>query len=387
MHTGIAHHIDTVIFEIACEQAGIQIVYLYPESITGRLIPLETSGNMSTRKLLNLTISKFNYTKALLKYIENSQKSLPPKITQPVKPIKTSFLFAIYLIGKLSIRAVISQLIKSLFQKTFYKITAKKPNDIFKQFRNDYYLRNIKQIIQQRSALIFMKRNIADQATISRVLTKNTPKLLIAAHFQPEATSFPEGWEFANHIDLVLKLRSLGNKEIILYKEHYASELYSDLITNQLTRVGMSRSENYFKQLQKMDCIFIAKNFNLATTNPFFETFLPVTITGSIAIERSLQGLHTIVAGYPWFKNLPGVLPLSEIQSLKSIKKKWVTPDPLLAEKAFKFIEENFNGKSIINYPGIGTAMPLMHRKDKIIWNKELKALLKKLINKNGEKN
>ena len=48
---------------------------------------------------------------------------------------------------------------------------------------------------------------------------------MIAAHFQPEATSFPEGENYYNHISINRKLRSLGYKEEIFYKEHPASQI------------------------------------------------------------------------------------------------------------------------------------------------------------------
>ena len=50
-----------------------------------------------------------------------------------------------------------------------------------------------------------------------------------------------------------------------------------------------------------------------------------LTCTGSIAIERSLQGLKTVICGYPWFGELPGTIRIEDInwtnnEELNSLK-------------------------------------------------------------------
>lgn len=42
------------------------------------------------------------------------------------------------------------------------------------------------------------------------------------------------------------------------------------------------------------------------------------------------MGFHKIVTGQPWFKEMPGILNLSEIESLQVLDPKWEIHDPIL---------------------------------------------------------
>ena len=388
MHTSIPHHIDSVIFHLACEQQNLRIIYLYSENISGRLIPIDMSSSVTNRKLFGKLISNYNYKEILIKFLKNNKKGMQPK-NNFISSNNESFLFALILIIKLSLRNLVKLSVKSILKFIFNRSHYKNSENIFIKFNNSYFLQNINHIFQQREALTFLDRNIIGQSYLEKNLLKKTrPLLLLAAHLQPEATSFPEGWDFANHIDILLKLRELGYKEIILYKEHWASYLYSinhyaGTVKNkknyQMTKVAINRSKAYFEQLKKIGCIFMPNNFSISISNPLIKTFMPVTISGTVALERSLNGLHTIYTGTPWWKNLPGTIQLSEIKSLSTLRSEWVTPDPILARKAFKFLEKSLNNKSIINLPGIGTNFNLNGAKDKALWKNEIESLLKKI--------
>ena len=205
----------------------------------------------------------------------------------------------------------------------------------------------------------------------------HTPcQLLIAAHYQPEATSFPEGWDMGNHVDIVLELRKRGYAEDIWYKEHPASFMYTaDII--KFTRVGTSRSIAYYEQLEQLGCKFIGHRTLLPIEGEM--QFMPVTISGTIAIERSLAGLHTIVTGYPWYKGLPGTLQLTDLDSLTEIKEEWVTPDPELAQQAFEFLDKVLGRKTMTNTLGFGTGKPLSDDGDREVFLKEFDVLLNSL--------
>jgi hypothetical protein len=373
MHTGVAHHIDSVIFELACEQAKVKPIYLYAQVFSNRLVPLEINGGITQRTMLGAIVSKHNYTPIISDFLENNKRGKPPKLNVQIKYINTAWSIAILFIIKNEIiniaRSVANRILGRLPNRR-----GKEVKNIFRQFHSNYFLRNAMQVLQQRDALTFISRNTVDQDTLNNLLSRDLPKLIIAAHYQPEATSFPEGGEYGNHVDIAIALRSLGYKEPILYKEHKASFLYME--NGQPTRVGMYRSRQYFKHLQQIGCLFVSPEFNLAPSNHYSDTFLPVTITGSIALERSLAGLHTIVAGYPWFKGMPGILQLAEIDSLDTVKSEWVTPDSELARRAFEFLEDSLSGKTMTNAPGIGTGVPLTSNEETSSWAAEFQALL-----------
>ena len=153
-----------------------------------------------------------------------------------------------------------------------------------------------------------------------------------------------------NHIDILYKLRNLGYKNKIFYKEHHDTQnFYLKIIQN--TRVGSARSVDYLKILKKLNVDFLPMNLNV--NSKAFDNILPITISGTIAIERSLKGLKTIVAGNPWYIKMPGIIKFNSLGKnfdLQTINiKKYIYP-----KKTISFLNNELNYKSIINAPGLG---------------------------------
>ena len=123
-----------------------------------------------------------------------------------------------------------------------------------------------------------------------------------------------------------------------------------------LTKVGISRSESYINILKNLGCVFLPVNFILSVNNNS-NWYLPITITGTIAIERALAGLHTIYSGEPWYKGMPGTIHLDDIKSLEQIPLNWINYDPKIEKEAKKFLEKILNNKTIANAPGIGSGV------------------------------
>ena len=81
---------------------------------------------------------------------------------------------------------------------------------------------------------------------------------------------------------------------------------------------------------------------------------IPITITGTIAIERSLLGLHTLVFGNPWYKGLPGTIHINDITTLCDIPAAWISPCEKIANEARSFLESRLSFNTITNAAGIG---------------------------------
>jgi hypothetical protein len=183
----------------------------------------------------------------------------------------------------------------------------------------------------------------------------------------------------SNHIDVVIELRRLGYKGEIVYKEHFTSFWYTIPILGT-TRVGMYRSVNYFKDLLKLGCKFINVDYKLSLDNNENNWYLPVTITGTIALERSLAGYHTIVMGYPWFKGLPGLIYIDDIKSLDSIKDEWLVQNPIIATEAKEFMSTLLSEHSLTNIHDMKNGDIANVTKDDLIsFKKEFDAFLKYL--------
>ena len=89
-------------------------------------------------------------------------------------------------------------------------------------------------------------------------IEKQRPILVIMAHLQPEATSFPEGGRAYSHLALVSHLRQLGYKDPIYFKEHWASCYYLQGGIKKLSpmpsRVGINRDAKYCDRLMSLNC-------------------------------------------------------------------------------------------------------------------------------------
>lgn len=317
--TGVVHHLSTLIFEKGCSFYGIKSIYTYPDLITSRFILFQQKVNIKDRKALNYSISNFKSNDLVDDFINNKLLNKKPKNNSVVTKKQSTLAYAICYILATFGKNSLNKLRNRIPKKTNY-------------FYQTYPFQNILQIIQQYKALKYYNQNLVNNNTL--LSKNNNKKLLIAAHFQPEATTFPEGWEMSNHIDIVIKLRRLGYNDDLLYKEHFASTTFVTNIVG-LTRVGMYRSDVYYKQLLDLGCLFIDSSFILPIDNT---NYLPVTITGTIAVERSLLGLTTIVMGYPWYKGLPGTIHIDEISSLENINDEWLKTNEKIAEEAKLFL-------------------------------------------------
>lgn len=370
-HTGVSHWMDVIICELACKVAGWQQVFLYKEVFSSRLIPMDQKGSIKERKPLNYKISSFNFENEINLYLKNLNKGNSPKSNEKMKNIEKSFWFNLsYLLIIPPVKYFLRPVKRLIFQKSY-----KSTKNEFSFYQKDYFFQNIIQIQQQRKSIKFYKKH--SKINKLNYINSSPVKLVMAAHFQPEATSFPEGGDFGNHVDILIKIRQLGYSEILYYKEHPGTELYGWSLG--VTKVGMYRSIKYYQKILSLDAVFLNLNQNLFDKDMGLNNLLPVTITGNIAIERSLMGLHTIVVGEPYFKGLPGTLDIRNFKSLSNISSKYVTPDPDIKDKANKFFINLLNKKTLTNVCGIGTGRVLKDKASINCFNNEIELLLKNL--------
>lgn len=368
MHTGVSHHVDSAVFQIACQRAAVKPVFLYAEILSTRLLPLIQEGDMDGRQALRCNVSDFNYIVAIQDFLANKIRRQPPRNNMNIGGRALSWGWSIpYLFFK----DVVQQL--RFFKKKLLRSSG--PRNIFEFAYNTYPFQFTLQALQQQAALKYLRsREKHADHFLDEEATEQSPRLILAAHYQPEATSFPEGGNLGNHVDVALEVFKKGYRKSLLYKEHPATFLYME--GNNPTRVSVCRSKRYYEQLEWIGCEFLESTFELSLDSKKNDWYLPITITGSIAVERALAGYHTVVAGHPWFKGMPGILQLSELQSLSDIKHDWVMPNPELAKAAFKFLNQLLSGSTITNAPGIGTGKSLTSEVDREAFAIEFTKLL-----------
>lgn len=347
-HTGVAHGINDTFLSIACRLKKIKQIYLYGQVINGRLLPILQSDDIKTRTPLDIEVSTFEFKRSIDEFIDRKITNLLPETAISLDNWKKSLLFAFIFILRREIFSIIK---KINFLRAPYHFFFIVPSKIDKYS----FFEDLRIINNQRLYIKNLSKEIISDEELNVLRSSNKPKLLIAAHYQPEASSFPEGDDYYSHIDIVFAIRNKKYKNQILYKEHPGTFIYLCKIVG-LTKVGIYRSSKYIKLLKNLGCKFLPSNYHLSINNDY-NWYVPVTITGTIAIERALMGLHTIYTGVPWYRGMPGTIHINDVKSLEEIPIEWTKSDPIIQHNAKIFLENKLNNKTIANISGISTGV------------------------------
>jgi hypothetical protein len=356
--TTSSHHLDSLILEISCELANVAQVFLRETIIKDRFLPMLKKNGFQAALPSKAVISEFELgdNKEFLQKLvsENLDSSFWNS-----KYISNFYLATFYLI--LNQMLIYKNKIKLII---FNRQQAVKIKDLSKRS----LINNIQLYLSQKNSLILLNKYEKEDAVhiikhLENCKKNKSKPLILFAHFQPEATSFPEGGQYYNHVDLISQLRASKFRGPVIYKEHPATYLYGG--KNLSFEVGTYRDTEYYENLHKLGCLFA----NQEILNSIYE-FLPVTITGSIAFQRSMEGKDTVVAGIPWFNSLPGLIPF-EVFNHNS--------GDLLKTDSVKFShlpESSYQAlRDIIDYKTCGNFQMLRHPETKNEYLKLIKYL------------
>jgi hypothetical protein len=346
-HTGVSHHLDTSLVEIACANNNIPQVFLYSNVFNGRLLPMIQVASIRDRKPLRRKISLYDSTKNINDLYKNQAPVSKRSIVFNSKTSNKHFRYAFYSLIRDEARSFLAKKVKYIIG---YEGKGYKPILKEQQLKLSDHLRLVK---QQKKALKFYLKNCLSHQEIKNTLENKTSIPLIPAHYQPEATSFPEGGDFNNHVDIVLKLRSLKVTSAIAYKEHPTSWTAYEPVVGS-SRVGINRSITYYEQLLDLGCKFLPPDYSLTNQLQKKSWYLPISITGTICIERSLSGLPSIYTGYPIFKGLPGTYSMDEITNYNEFAKQIQEPGIFATEDVFEYLSDMLDFTTIVNILGVG---------------------------------
>ena len=299
-HTSINHHIDSSIVQIACSLANIPQIFLYHEPVGNRLLPMIQFQDVYDRKPLGCKISNYNAAADVNKFKYWALNNKPPEYNYTTRWVDKNFYINYSIALWMDIKTAVKK-----FKR--YPSSTDQPLETFavKKYIGQFQ----SQALVQRHALKVYESTIIDFNKLSDYVSENEKFYVIAAHHQPEATSFPEGGKYDNHIDIVMNIRSNGYIGPILYKEHPTIWNYSE--GGLFSRVAIARSVAYYESLSALGVLFLNSNVSLQKISELFPSSRMVTITGTIALERAFRGQSTIVAGQPWYKNLPSTISIN----------------------------------------------------------------------------
>lgn len=328
---GSSHLLEDSILEIAARISQVPTIFtvFLPES--NRAITLIQSKGIESR----------------VPFRHNSRKELDADLTSKInegwfvpKYVSPDLNLDIYKANSIYAKALIQQIRRHLIiqLRRDMKNDYKSNEVVFKkiQFKVDLEL-----LAHHRNSQKYLKTcQERDKNRITKKLKEQAPVLCIYAHFQPEASTFPEGGSLNNHIDIVSYIRSLGYEAPILYREHPALNLYSRGVNS--FRVGVARNTTYYHALEQLNCLFVDPKFQIDR----HQNILPITMVGSVGLQRSLQGKKTIVTGFPWYGNIPGSLGIRE--ALDDLDE---AVDSLDSSAAIRFLTEHLLDSTLLAKP------------------------------------
>ena len=311
MFTATPHHIKSLIFDLALREMKIKTVYLQNSNSlvyneTDQAIPFLSQFKFMNKEILKLNISDYDFKKDIENYQNITQKKYSLS--------KSSYFKYPHVLLKFYSKIYFLSLFKIFIYYSYDFIRNRLFNKKNKFIINNNYgiFTHLSILRKQRNAIKNYRRNTV---SLDEIKKRSKKYILVAANYQPEATSYPMAKENYNHIDFIVDTVARQNDLEIIYKEHFDSfNYYIDLIRH--TKVGIFRSEEYYQQLLSLGCKLIDESTNI-TNKWFLKNTLPITIGGSIAIERSLMGYKTIIVGSPWYKDLPGTISLDDFFKVK----------------------------------------------------------------------
>lgn len=367
--TGVAHHIEYSLIEAACQMASARQVYLYPMpffTAPSRLLPFVQNQSIRDRRILGAEVSDKGAHDEIAAYRDNHLAARPPQLNEKIDHVATSYPHALRQVAVFGLKALAKAILRRGAGADRHPIDE----------RQDYDCLSILRLIRhQKAALDYYRSAMLAETAVDRLIEAEGPLPILYAHYQPEASTFPEGGDYANHLDVVIAMRRLGYRGKILYKEHPGSWIYYSRIVG-FSRVGLCRSVEYYRQLAALGCVFVPPSYKLRDSR--LQQLFPVTITGSVGVERSMVGLATCCAGLPWFKGAPGVYDLGATFGEEGVfydHQRW----QFEPTKGVEWFDQALSRRTINNYPGIGTGVASATASDRAAFLEELDTLLKQL--------
>jgi hypothetical protein len=309
-----SHHAETICLEVTCDMLKVPKLFLAHSSFTYRLLPIMQQGEYSSRSLIREKVSTWKCDESRLDIGSEWWKHR----TSPQSRLEKSWTFFLrQQIVKSVKRNLFLARKENAFAHFFSSNTKMNSNldQIIERYLGPRFFDELKLAISHKKALRYLQGRLELHRPKLQSLFESTRSriIIVYAHFQPEASSFPNAGVFASHVTLVAEIRNRFPESVIIYCEHPGISRLSRGVN--ASRVGLYRSTQYFRTLESLGCLFSSsEDINLISTSNSKITHL--TIGGNIAIERALKGLCTVVVGSPWFSGIPGTMTFKKFMKI-----------------------------------------------------------------------
>ncbi len=304
--TSASHHLENVCLEIACDLAKVRKIFLSHSPFTYRLLPILQESDYKSRQLANLNLTEWTLDSGSISTNSNHWKSRIIITDKREYWLIYAFILIVWSALKRNAKKFIWNVSSRL-----HLVHIREPR-LIPSARISAII-SVDLLFKQRKALRYLRGQTVRNLVAG--LTDNENGIIIASHFQPESSSFPIGSEFGNQVDIVFEIRRTYPDKPIFYKEH--PHIYRYSVRGAISNVGVARSVEYYRTLKALGVTFLPINMEEDLFNKLSEKHLVLTISGRIAVDRSLKGLQTVIVGTPWYNGLPGTISFDDYISRK----------------------------------------------------------------------
>jgi hypothetical protein len=127
-----------------------------------------------------------------------------------------------------------------------------------------------------------------------------------------------------------MHIRGLGYSGRMYFKEHPHQYSYVEMKVVGNLRCGNTRDRFYYSALKSMGCQFLGPTVSLTD-----KRCIVIAVSGTVALERAVLGLPTVVAGHVWYQDIGLISKLDNIHSLDQLMQvsSHSLPHPLINER------------------------------------------------------
>lgn len=194
------------------------------------------------------------------------------------------------------------------------------------------YLSVVREALRARYQKHFMLLVDEDKEVVFRL----QEYCLVLLHYQPEETTMPSAFRYADQREIVAAVHRMFPSLPIVVKEH----------PNQFDRHlegHLFRPQRYYEEIRK-----IAPNVHFCAQTIHNSALLPrakyvVTATGTVGWEAAALGNPVIVFGRAWYEGMPNVIRYVSDEDCHNALKHW---EPATSEE-FSHWAENIASRSI----------------------------------------
>lgn len=206
----------------------------------------------------------------------------------------------------------------------------------FSHNNNINYLNYIKLKFQYRKRLNKLKEEDA-KSHLNIEILKNKKYIFFPLHFQPEASTLPEGGIFENqYLSLKLISKSLPDDYILVVKEH-PKQLNYDIRNKHF------RTISFYRKIRKLENTLLfssQSNYDELLKN----SSLVATISGSVAWQGLLNGKPGVVFADMWLNDCKSIVMYQKCE--KNFKKMIIELTGQSKESVFENIKFFLNNNS-----------------------------------------